>query len=78
MTLAEPTLAFTEQPDDVSAFEGNTVTLHAVASDSGADYQWQWSLNGTAWVNCTSSGSDEDAPCKYISSVSSPQGSMKS
>ena len=32
------------------------------------------------WINasCTSSGREDDKPCKYISSVSRPQGSIKS
>ena len=58
VTLAESTLVITSQPQDVSAFDGSTVSFQVEANESEVTYQWQWSSNGTTWKNCTSAGSD--------------------
>ena len=60
VTLAEPTLAFTVQPQDVNAEDGEPVSLHVEVNESDVTYQWQWSSNGTSWLNCTSPGYDTD------------------
>ena len=56
ITLKEPALEITSQPQNVSAAAGETVSLHVGANRSDATYQWQWSSNGTTWKNCTSGG----------------------
>ena len=62
ISIGEPVsdLEITEQPEDVAAKAGDTVTLHVASNKENATYQWQWSATGTSWKNCTSSGGKTD------------------
>lgn len=53
-------LEITEQPMDVNAMTGETVSLHVRANREDAVYQWQYSTNQSVWKNCTSSGYNTD------------------
>ena len=53
-------LSITQQPQDVEAAAGQTVSLHVGANMTDASYQWQFSTNGTTWKACTSAGSNTD------------------
>ena len=53
-------LEITEQPGNVTASAGETVSVHVEANKADAAYQWQWSRDGKSWNNCTSAGSNTD------------------
>ena len=50
----------TSQPGDVSAAEGEAVSLTVAAAGSSLTYQWQWSTDNSRWRNCTSAGYNTD------------------
>lgn len=50
----------TKHPDDVTVAAGKTASFHIEATGKDLIYQWQWSLDGTTWKNCTSSGYKTD------------------
>jgi len=50
----------TEQPKNVTASAGETVTFHVAANNADVTYLWQWSSDGTTWKNCSSGGFDTD------------------
>ena len=60
ITLLIVPLEITTQPQDVNAEAGETVVLHVEANKSNVTYQWQWSINGTTWKNCSSGGYNTD------------------
>ena len=53
-------LTITQQPQDVEAAVGETVSLHVATNMADASFQWQFSTNGTTWKACTSAGSNTD------------------
>ena len=53
-------IEITAQPESVEAAVGENVTLHVEVNKEDASYQWQWSKDGVAWRNCTSSGAYTD------------------
>jgi hypothetical protein len=57
---SEVKLEITAQPEDLTAGNGETVEFHVKASGAGVTYQWQYSLNGSYWSNCKSSGYNTD------------------
>lgn len=60
ISLGEDSTQITVQPQDIEASEGERVTLHIEAVGTGLSYQWQWSLDGNSWKNCTSRGYNTD------------------
>lgn len=54
-----PWVTFTVQPDSPAISTGETVSFH-VEADNAVAYQWQYSKNGTTWVNSTATGSTTD------------------
>ena len=60
VVTAEVTV-ITLQPEDVSGYAGDTVTLHVEATGSNLTYQWRYSVNeGASWKNCGSGGYNTD------------------
>jgi hypothetical protein len=53
-------LELVTEPEDVVAAAGESVSLHVRANRADAEYQWQWSKDGTTWTNCTSGGARTD------------------
>lgn len=47
--MAAVAVVITEDPEDVSAAVGDTVTFHVAAKGGLLTYQWQYSSNGTTW-----------------------------
>ena len=60
LVSCEEPLKITEQPEDVTAAAGETVSVHVEANKADACYQWQWSADEKTWKNCTSAGSNTD------------------
>jgi len=50
----------TVQPEDANVKEGETASFHVEASGNDVSYQWQYSLNGSYWSNCTGAGYNTD------------------
>ena len=48
------------QPEDKEAAEGDTVSFYVEAGGTDISYQWQYSRDGSTWINCTGSGYDTD------------------
>lgn len=59
LTLIEKNKIVT-QPEDISVAAGKTATFHVEATGEKLSYQWQYSLNGSYWSNCSGSGHDTD------------------
>ena len=63
ITLVRP-VEITCQPSDVEAAAGETVVFTVVAEShvqgEAPAYQWQYSMNGTTWRNCTSGSFNTD------------------
>ena len=58
LTVGTP-LQITEQPQNIAAAEGTSVTLHVAAKGDGLSYQWQRSDdNGATWWNCSCKTAD--------------------
>ena len=49
-----------EQPADVAASVGETVSFHVGFRGNAPTYQWKVSSNGTTWKNCTAPGYNTD------------------
>ena len=47
-------------PADVKASKGERVELTVEAEGENLVYQWQWSIDGISWRNCTSAGYNTD------------------
>ena len=50
-----------EQPADVAASVGETVSFHVGFRGNAPTYQWKVSSNGTTWKNCTGPGYNTEA-----------------
>ena len=53
-------LEIIREPEDVEASIGETVELNIEASGKNLSYQWQWSVDGKKWNNCTGKGYNTD------------------
>ena len=60
ITLLFSPFEITIQPQNVSAKAGEDVVLHVETNKSDVTYQWQYSINGTTWKNCSSAGYNTD------------------
>ena len=58
--LLANTPEITVQPEDANVKEGETASFHVEASGNDVSYQWQYSLNGSYWSNCTGAGYNTD------------------
>ena len=54
------TVRITKDPEDVQVRAGEQVVLSIETEGSDVTYQWQWSMNGTTWKNCTSGNYNTD------------------
>ena len=50
----------TLQPENITLKAGETAYFHVKASGEEVSYQWQYSLNGSYWGNCTGAGNNTD------------------
>ena len=50
----------TRQPSNTEAAIGENVVFTVEVFGENPSYQWQWSSNGMAWKNCTSTGCNTD------------------
>lgn len=55
-------LVITQQPKDFDVVEGTTITESIEASGEGITYEWEFSPNGTVWVNLSQLGLDSAVP----------------
>ena len=60
ITLLFSPFEITIHPQNVSAKAGEDVVLHVETNKSDVTYQWQYSINGTTWKNCSSAGYNTD------------------
>ena len=60
ITLAQEPLEILSQPEDVTGYVNETITLNVETNRDDAAYQWQWSTDGETWKNCTSAGCKTD------------------